>query len=225
MEIINPVSFDLNHAEIRKRLRLSQNEQWNSVQPCIEEIQPLFRSKAVFKVAYIEEKHEDTVVVDGHRFVSRVLRKNLKDVERVFLYVITIGQEVSEKIGAAGDILSQYYFDTIANVGLHCARLSAEETLKKKYRIDDLSFMSPGSLQDWPLSEQKILFQALGDAESAIGVRLTDSLLMVPNKSISGIFFPAEIKFYSCQLCPREECPSRKAAYDATLAGDYGVID
>ena len=50
-----------------------------------------------------------------------------------------------------------------------------------------------------------------------LGVRLTDSLLMIPSKSVSGIRFPTEQTFASCQLCPRAGCPSRQAPYDATL--------
>jgi len=54
-------------------------------------------------------------------------------------------------------------------------------------------------------------------------VRLNESLLMTPSKSLSGIYFPTEIPFYSCQLCPRKKCPSRKANYDERLAREYGV--
>jgi hypothetical protein len=46
---------------------------------------------------------------------------------------------------------------------------------------------------------------------------LTESLLMVPVKSVSGIVFANEEEFASCQLCPREDCPGRKAPYDPGL--------
>lgn len=44
---------------------------------------------------------------------------------------------------------------------------------------------------------------------------------MVPVKSVSGIFFPTEIKFESCQLCPREVCISRRAPYTPLLVNKY----
>jgi hypothetical protein len=34
---------------------------------------------------------------------------------------------------------------------------------------------------------------------------------------VSGILFPTEETFASCQLCPREDCPNRRAPYDAEL--------
>ena len=77
--------------------------------------------------------------------------------------------------------------------------------------------MNPGSLSDWPLTEQRPLFSLMGDTDAAIGVRLMPSLLMAPTKSVSGIVFPTESTFASCQLCPRDECPNRRAPYDEGL--------
>ena len=75
----------------------------------------------------------------------------------------------------------------------------------------------PTPPDDWPLREQRPLFTLLGDVRSAIGVELTDTLLMVPRKSVSGIVFVAEETFASCQLCPRHDCPNRRAPYEAGL--------
>jgi hypothetical protein len=77
--------------------------------------------------------------------------------------------------------------------------------------------MSPGSLPDWPIQAQRPLFRLFGDAAESLGVQLTDSMLMIPSKSVSGICFPTEQTFASCQLCPRERCPSRQAKYDGSL--------
>jgi hypothetical protein len=78
-------------------------------------------------------------------------------------------------------------------------------------------------LPDWPIEEQRPLFQLLGDVPAAIGVRLTESLLMLPAKSVSGIYFPTETSFFSYQLCPRKRCDSRKARYNLKLALEYGI--
>ncbi|MGE5222062.1 MAG: vitamin B12 dependent-methionine synthase activation domain-containing protein, partial [Omnitrophica WOR_2 bacterium] len=80
-----------------------------------------------------------------------------------------------------------------------------------------LAAMNPGSLEDWPLSEQNSLFALLGDVTETTGVRLTDSMLMQPTKSVSGIYFTSAEGFASCQLCPRQACPNRRATYDPDL--------
>jgi hypothetical protein len=79
--------------------------------------------------------------------------------------------------------------------------------------------MSPGSgdVNVWPIEQQRELFELLGDVRGQIGVELTDSFLMVPNKTVSGIHFPAEKDFRTCQVCHRENCPSRGAPFDQEL--------
>jgi len=37
----------------------------------------------------------------------------------------------------------------------------------------------------------------------------------VPLKSGSGIWFPSESHYENCMLCPRTDCPNRRAPYDA----------
>lgn len=85
--------------------------------------------------------------------------------------------------------------------------------------------MAPGSgaANVWPITQQKQLFSVFGDVEKLIGVRLTDRCLMIPIKSVSGIFFPTagDNTFASCQLCPREECIRRRAPFDAELVSKY----
>lgn len=83
--------------------------------------------------------------------------------------------------------------------------------------------MAPGSgaANVWPLTQQKPLFSLFGDVEELIGVRLTDRCLMIPIKSVSGIFFPNADKFESCQLCQREQCQGRRAPYSEELVRKY----
>ncbi len=91
------------------------------------------------------------------------------------------------------------------------AQLPREELMKKLH-------VGEGSPQeDWPIQQQVPLFKLLGETESTVGVKLTDSLLMVPTKSVSGIRFGAETSFESCMLCPRPVCQNRRAPYDAAL--------
>ena len=79
--------------------------------------------------------------------------------------------------------------------------------------------MNPGSLTDWPLPRATSeLFALLGDVRSAIGVELTDTLLMVPRKSVSGIVFVAEETLRQLPTVPASnDCPNRRAPYDAGL--------
>lgn len=86
-----------------------------------------------------------------------------------------------------------------------------------------MSRMAPGSgaADVWPITQQKELFSIFGNVENLIGVRLTDTCLMIPIKSVSGIFFQTETTFETCQLCPREACVGRRVSYDPDLVKKY----
>ena len=135
------------------------------------------------------------------------------------------GPKVEAKIRATKEMLSQFYLDMIANIALSAARNYLQNQLRSRYALEGLSSMAPGSLRDWPIEEQGPLFTIMGDVEASIGVRLTESYLMIPNKSLSGIIFPTDIPFYSCQLCPRENCVGRKARYNEKRAKEFGLLE
>lgn len=181
------------------------------------------RPKSLVVESYVDSRSDESVTIDGHVFTSHVLRRNLDGVQRVFPFVATCGVELDAVQVGPSDLMASYCLDTIRMLALQTARREMERHLKNVYATGQLSRMAPGSLPDWPLQEQQPLFALLGDVESRIGVKLTDRMLMLPIKSISGIYFPTEVRFESCQLCQRPDCPGRRAPYDATSAVTFGV--
>jgi len=217
MQIIDLIPVSLDKNEIAARLRFDPvRAGFESLDELLAQAHGLIRPRAVYEVAYIGAKGEGTVEVAGVMFESPILRKNLDGANKVFPYIITVGPELERAASAQGDLLKQYYLEEMANIALECAAAWLAGQLESRYRVTGLANMSPGSLEDWPINEQTKLFSIFGDTEKAVGVRLTDSLLMLPRKSISGIFFPSEEGFVACQLCERERCPGRKAAYSKT---------
>jgi len=225
MEILNNIPVEVDPEEVRRILHLNRSGDLQLMQRLINTATPLIEPKAAFKLCYIEKKLKDAVIVDGMRLKSKVLRKNLDPVERLFPYVVTIGPRLEEASRKISDTLEKYYLDVIGNVALTAVRKYLRKHLSTRFALGKISFMSPGSLPDWPLEAQDQLFQLLADVEDAIGVYLTQSLLMIPTKSVSGIYFQTEVSFLSCQLCQRGNCPGRKARYDEKRAREYGILD
>jgi hypothetical protein len=216
--ILNDIPFDPAVEAIQHVLETKLGRRSESAfRELIEEAKPFARPKAMFKEAYIDEKGEDYVLFGEQRFQSRILRVNLGDAHRVFVYVVTCGRELEEWKANKEDTLEQYYADAVNGLGLEAAREYLYDYLMDTYQLKNIASMAPGSLEDWPIHEQRPLFDFLGDTEEAIGVCLLDSLLMDPGQTVSGIFFPTESTFESCQLCGRENCPHRKAPYDPDL--------
>lgn len=225
MQVLKDIDFEMNSSEIRRRLGISkESNEWQDVQGLMQEMDEMIQSRIAYKPCYIQQKDEETVTIEDISFSSKVLRKNLEDVQRVFPFVVTLGQQVDNKLKEEKDFLRQYYLDTIANVALQDFLKSLRSYLQDVYKIEKLSYMSPGSLQDWPIEQQRPLFRLLGSVDEEIGVRLAPSMLMYPSKTESGMFFPTEVTFLNCQLCPHENCPSRKAAFDEEKAKEYGVM-
>jgi hypothetical protein len=185
----------------------------------LDEVVAVGRPKAVYGVAFIEEKADESVVVNGVRLTSRALRRNLDPVERVFPFVATCGTEADAIPVPDGDVVQALWLWTLKEALLGAARQHLHEHLATRYRLTHWATMDPGSgdADLWPIEQQKQLFSVLGDVEAAIGVRLTDSMLMVPTMSVSGVVFPTETDFESCQVCHREDCPRRTAPFDEAL--------
>jgi hypothetical protein len=133
--------------------------------------------------------------------------------------VATCGREVEEKPTNKDDLLNTFWWDTIKEELLRVAIEHLRRHLHKTYRLNNTSQMSPGSgdIAVWPIEEQKLLFGLLGDVKKNLGVELTDSCLMIPGKTISGIIFPTEKDFQSCQVCRRKNCPSRQKPFDQEM--------
>lgn len=221
METFGPIPVRLSADFVQKKLRAPSRD---AIETLLSKALSLAEARAAFAVAYIEEKGADEVVIDGRRFKSRVLRRNLDAVGRVFPAVVTIGNRLEQAADQSTDLLEKYCLDAIGNLILAEARSQLIQHLCRRFALETLSWMSPGSLEDWPLEEQQPLFALLDGVQAAVGVQLTESLLMLPRKSVSGIFFPSETTFFSCRLCPRDRCEGRKARYDEALAKEYGLL-
>jgi hypothetical protein len=130
---------------------------------------------------------------------------------------VTAGTEIEDISQQHTDLLLSYSFDLLKEAVLRVAIAHQHTHLKQRYALEKIAVMNPGSLGDWPITEQRALFSLFGDVKALIGVELTESCLMYPVKSVSGIIFPTETSYVNCQLCPRHDCPSRKAPYDEAL--------
>ena len=216
--IVNDVPFQPELPKLLQRLHVKAGSPYQAdVERVLAEAQAIARPKALYKVALIESKGEDEVVIDSVTFTSRVLRVNLENAHRVFAYVATCGTELDAWVHAMDDILFQYWGDAIKEIALDAATQALHKEIADCYEPGKTAIMSPGSLTDWPLSQQRPLFAILGNVQGLIGVELSDSFLMTPNNSVSCVRFPTADNFASCQLCPRDDCPGRRAPYDKTL--------
>ncbi len=220
MEILAEIPFVLDPLALMKPLRIEPGSGDESdLLALIDVARQVGKPKAVYTESFVEGRDGDTVDIGGITFTSRTLNRNLATAERVFPMIATCGVEMDAAFPACGDMVQEFWWDLIKTHLLGAAHKYLDEALHRKFRLGKTATMRPGSgdASIWPIDQQRGLFALLGGVEAAIGVRLTDSFLMVPNKTTSGILFPTEVDFRSCEVCHRETCPSRHAPFNKEL--------
>lgn len=201
------------------RLKIEEDEDIELISGLFETAKKTARPKALYREAFVEEISGRNVKIDGHVFESEVLAAALKDIHRVFAYVCTCGTEVDDWSKGEKDYVVSLWLDMIKEMFLGEAAVFLHEYLKDSFRFEKLASVNPGSgnVDNWHISQQKELFSLIGDVKSGIGVTLTDSFLMLPTKSTSGLYFPSETGYANCALCTRKNCVGRRAEFDKAL--------
>ena len=223
METITHIPFALDTETLMGRVHVeADSDDARELESLLERARTVANPKAVYAECFIDAKADNTVTIGGIVFRSKTLRRNLDKAERVFAYVVTCGRELDGIPVPQGDMLMEFWRDTIKAVLLSAAMQHVQDHLERRYRLSRTASMSPGSgdTDTWPIEQQAELFALLGgvgEVRKQSGVELTESFLMIPNKSVSGIRFPTEKDFRSCQVCHRTECPSRSAPFDKKL--------
>ena len=220
IEALTSIPVDLDTESLLKRVHVKpHSDDASTFEQLVYRARDVAKPKVLLSESFVEARGEDTVRIDGITFTSPMLRANLDKVERVFPFVATCGHEMDEVSLPKDEFLAEFWWDTIKAVVLGCAIRHLQEHLQRRFLVGKSSHMNPGSgdADIWPIQQQSELFALLGDVRNRIGVELTASFLMVPNKSTSGIQFPTETDFRSCQVCRRKNCPSRGAPFDEEL--------
>ena len=213
--------YEGNFDALVRRLRLDGDmaEEFRDV---YDECLAVARPKGVFTDAGVSQESGATII-GGKRFRSRVLLKNFEGQTRGYPYVVTCGRELYDLARGTDDPLERFWIDTISEDTLRGTLKLLREQVQTVYGLGHLNAVNPGSLEDFPLPCQRPLFDMLGEGPEAIGLELTPSFLMLPYKSTSGILFESEAKYENCQLCPRLDCPGRRAPYSEALLAEYGL--
>ena len=175
-------------------------------QAVIDEVRPWLQSRFCY---FVTEQQPDFDM-------GRIILRQLRGSEAYALFVCTSGVEYEayqQRLKAHGDMVRVFIADALGSViAEHCAD-RMEECLQES--IDKLHWhhtnrFSPGYC-GWHVSQQQLLFPLFKG--QTCGVRLTDSSLMIPIKSVSGIMGLGEKVRrleYTCGLCDFKQCYKRK---------------
>jgi hypothetical protein len=148
--------------------------------------------------------------------IGKIIWAQIKRSVSVAFFVCTAGEkigELSRKLMQEKDFLKGYIYDIAGSEIVEAAADLMQATLKEqmenqKFHITNR--FSPGYC-GWNVSEQQKLFSLIPD--NFCGIRLTESSLMDPIKSVSGVIGIGEdvkLRPYTCNLCDDANCIYRK---------------
>ena len=144
-----------------------------------------------------------------------IIERQLRGSEAYACFVCTAGMEFEDwqqRLKKEDDMVCLFIADALGSVIAEKCADRMEEHLQRS--IDKLGWhhtnrFSPGYC-GWHVSEQQLLFPLFEG--KTCGVRLTDSSLMVPIKSVSGLIgLGKEVRRldYTCGLCDFKQCYKR----------------
>lgn len=148
---------------------------------------------------------------------GRVIAAQLRKSEQFVVFVATVGTgyfKWMEEIESRGDMVQTYISDCIGSQIVESVadymELQLQSVLDTKNQKRTNRY-SPGYC-GWLVKEQPKLF-SLFPEERPCGIELTDSCLMLPVKSVSGIIGIGEnVRYlpYTCHLCDMKMCYKKK---------------
>jgi hypothetical protein len=181
----------------------------------------LAHPEVIYRKCSVRRDSSPRLFIGDVEFQNSALFYNLSDTDECVLYISTLGKKFSRKLQGSSEYLLIYYLDKIGDYFLRELRKQLLGHMQQEFGINTPSLMSPGSTTLWPLPESRKMFAVFGDETDEIGVRLTEQYVMDPAKTVSGIIFHKEERFFDCLLCQIQECPGRQAGYNPEIAELY----
>ncbi len=143
---------------------------------------------------------------------SKIVITQFKNASSFAMFVCTAGDEItqhSREVQSNGDPLLRFVFDVIGSVIAEKATDQIQKALEAESKETGLNIsdrFSPGYCE-WSVAEQQKLFALM--PENFCGVSLSETSLMSPIKSVSGIIAigaDLEQKGYQCYWCTEKNC-------------------
>lgn len=188
------------------------------VERTLGEIAAIYQPAWGYEIVPAEAVAESYVSAQGQKIATgRIISSFLRGSRFFALFVATAGAGFDQwmsGIRAGGDILSEFTGDAIGSeiaeaAARHMAAELAKEAGARGLRISNS--YSPGYC-GWNIREQRTLFSLL--PASPCGITLTESCLMLPIKSVSGIIGigpDMEKQPYSCDICDMATCYKKRS--------------
>jgi hypothetical protein len=223
LQVVEQIPVEYDERELFQKLGIERikGKKKKAVTALIRHSLKLLESKAIYIYIKVAEINGVQVILEnGMKLESIVLSDLLSPGQTIAPYMVTIGHKLEDEVSRLGnsDVLLAWALDIIGSCAIRNARVYLKSIIKKTLG-NPVSGFDPGSGTGrlFGIKQLPILFQLLPHT-SKIGVRLTSTGSMLPQKTIAGIFAATKEEYVACQHCPRD-CEFRRTPYK----GEYMV--
>ena len=215
-QVVDHIPVKYNEEELWRELHVETlKQQKKEIASLIEESRELIDPEAVYTYLEVVRIEGNNVHLEsGDVLKGVILADMLRCGQKVVPYVATIGPKLEDRASklAADNVLLGFLMDKIGNYALKIT-IENIKSLVEKTLGDKVSSFSPGEGTGklFGIEQQAVLFKILQPFNS-IGVRLEPSYLMMPKKSVSGVFAVTGKEYIACQYCPKK-CEDRTSVF------------
>ncbi|WP_165445389.1 vitamin B12 dependent-methionine synthase activation domain-containing protein [Bacilliculturomica massiliensis] len=189
---------------------------------CMKAVKPA----GVVRSVKIREIREESILLEGdggrtEEVRSTFITELMRDCFEAVWFAATLNG-FRELLEASGDLMEQFFLEAWGSAFASRAAAFTSDYARELLNKEGLCFTSawePGQ-HGFDIHNQQTAFELLRPEE--IGLTLTESMLMIPAKSVTGLFGIAEKEqreMIPCDYCElRAACPS---AYDSGAGGGF----
>ena len=223
MSIYNSPIFTVDAKETRRYAGLQKADFSEAmIEDACSEAQLLIQPKGNWEIYNYDSETQTILGNTPIQLQGKSIGNHLQGCEKVILLTATVGEAIEEQVTKSfeeGHYTAAILLDAAATTAVEQVADNMEKTIFNEVKRQGYMMkwrFSPG-YGDWPIQQQpEILELAKG---SVIGVSLTESLMLMPRKSITaiiGLYHPAPdcpaepAKKHDCSQCSKLDCLSRK---------------
>ena len=181
---IDKEKLKVDEKELKRRLSVSKDFDISVFDTAVERVIAESSPKACF-VKVPVSSDENGVEFPFGRVESRDIAKNLFGCKEAFVFAVTLGHGTERLLSKMSRLSAADFFvyDAVGSALEESVCDEAEKMIKRNLKCRPR--FSPG-YGDFPLSVQRDVL-SLVNAERLVGITLTDTNLMLPQKSITAI--------------------------------------
>lgn len=190
------IPFDYQQAYRQLKIR-KESEKFTMMHQMVESLYlkylPIFEPRLRYKISKVLRGHSGSfsILLEGRMsFSGKGIHRLLAHSQHAAVFMLTVGEKIDREMAELSqkDFAEAFFLDGISTTMTHGMLELLESELRDMAKTMGCKLgrrFAPGYAR-WELTEQKKLFEFLKAEE--IGMALSDTYFMLPQKSISGVY-------------------------------------